>query len=77
MLEEATSTHVKVMTLRPVVHVVEWVEVAHSNLDGAREHTLILYELLDLNGVLCGHANQITALYKVLDLYLKPLATIF
>ncbi len=39
MLEIATSTHVEVVALRPIVDVVIRVEVAHANLDGTRKHS--------------------------------------
>ena len=38
MLKITASTHVEVVALRPVVDVVVRVEVAHSDLDGTREH---------------------------------------
>ena len=39
MFEVATSTHVEVVALRPVVDVVVRVEVAHADLDRTREHS--------------------------------------
>ena len=41
MLEIAASTHVEIVALRPVVDVVVRVKVAHSDLDGTREHFLL------------------------------------
>ena len=41
MLEIAASTHVEIIALRPVVDVVVRVKVAHSDLDGTREHFLL------------------------------------
>ena len=38
VLEEAASSHVKIMALRPVVDVVIGVEVAHSDLYWAGKH---------------------------------------
>ena len=38
MLEVSASTHIEVVALRPVVDMVVRVEVAHADLDGAREH---------------------------------------
>ena len=38
MLEVAASAHVEKVALRPVVDMVVWVEVAHANLYGTREH---------------------------------------
>ena len=41
MLEIAASAHVEVIALRPVVDVVVRVKVAHSDLDGTREHLML------------------------------------
>ena len=41
MLKVAASTHVEIIALRPVVDVVVRVKVAHSDLDGTREHFLL------------------------------------
>ena len=57
MLEIAASTHVEIIALRPVIDVVVWVKVAHSDLDGTREHFFV--ESLNcwlLN--CCDHKNR-------------------
>ena len=50
MLKIAASTHVEIVALRPVVDMVVRVKVAHSDLDGTREHfyvELLIVELLN------------------------------
>ena len=50
MLKVAASAHVEVVALRPVVDVVVRIKVAHSDLDGTREHfyvELLIVELLN------------------------------
>ena len=42
MLEVTASTHVEKIALRPVVDVVVRVEVAHADLNGTREHRLLI-----------------------------------
>ena len=42
MLEVTASAHVEVVALRPVVDMVVRVEVAHANLNWAREHRLFI-----------------------------------
>lgn len=41
MLEIAASAHVEIIALRPVIDMIVWVKVAHSDLDGTREHFLL------------------------------------
>ena len=40
MFKKTASTHVEIMALRPVVHVVVRIKVAHTDLDRTREHIL-------------------------------------
>ena len=42
MLEVSASTHVEKIALRPVIDVVVRVEVAHADLNGTREHRLLI-----------------------------------
>ena len=44
VFKEAASTHVEVMALSAVVHMVERIKVAHSDLDGTREHILKVWK---------------------------------
>ena len=49
MLKVTASTHVEVVALRPVVDMVVGVKVAHSDLDGTREHIVLSfgYQIVD------------------------------
>ena len=40
VFKKAASTHVEVIALRPVVHMVVGIKVAHADLDRTREHIL-------------------------------------
>ena len=40
VFKKAASTHVEIMALRPVVHVIVRIEIAHADLDRTREHIL-------------------------------------
>ena len=40
MFKKTASTHVEVMALSAVVHMVERIKVAHADLDRTREHIL-------------------------------------
>jgi hypothetical protein len=44
MLEVAASAHVEEIALRPVVHVIVRVEVAHADLDWTREHFQLIVD---------------------------------
>jgi hypothetical protein len=41
MFKIAASAHVEIIALRPVIDMIVWVKVAHSDLDGTREHFLL------------------------------------
>ena len=63
MLEIAASTQVEIVALRPVVDMVVGVKVAHSDLDGTREHIVLSfgYQIVDGENI---RENPISTLTK-------------
>jgi hypothetical protein len=64
MFKKAASTHVEVVALRPVVDVVVGVEIAHADLDGAREHNETVQIPKNENNV--GEDTQLSQIFVFL-----------
>ena len=64
VFEKAASAHVEVVALRPVVDMVVGVEVAHADLDGAREHSGKI--LIGKNEIIVGEDTQFSQIFVFL-----------